>query len=191
MFELIKKYDLKRRYKGFTLVELLVVSGMIIILTTFVLASYRMGEREFSLNRAVHQVSQDIRVAQEKTMSGMECQECGGGVPPGYGIYFRDTSPNNTSYILYADENGDEIYTAGEEIETIELEKGVVIIDIKMDSIDSNQISINFRPPDPVIKIKRIQSDNGTETKITFALETDYSKTRTITINKAGLIDID
>lgn len=183
-------------FKGFTLVEILVVVAVIFILSLIILPNYRSSASQFTLVRAAHKMAQDIRRASEMAMSAKECSpppaSCpvGGGVPPGgYGFYI-DKGVDD-SYKIYADSGsppGPERYTSGEEIETIYLEKDVYIKDFNPSSAN---FSINFKPPAPTIKIKDgggIDKDNVT---ITIALRADSSKTKTIKINKAGLIDVE
>jgi len=50
-------------------------------------------------------------------------------------------------------------------------------------------LSINFKPPDPAVKIKTGMGESD-ETIITLRLITDTSKTKTIKVNKAGRIEI-
>jgi hypothetical protein len=162
------------------------------MLSSIVIVNQRTGQQQFSLQRSAHQLAQDIRVAQEMAMSSRECKNCN-ATPAGYGIFFRDIPPNDSFYIIYADTQENECYTlADDTVKTIKLETGIVIVDININSIDANRVSINFKPPDPLINIKRNPGDSGnTVTEITLALSSNPSMTKTITVNTAGLIDID
>jgi len=176
--------------KGFTLVELMVTVSIISLLSVVVFANYRAGGKQFALQRSAHKLAQDIRRAQNMTMGAVECPSgtaCAGQVPPGYGI--RLSQGDDTFYRLYADTTppkGNEQYNGGDVvIETIYLENGVYIF-----SASPASFSINFKPPDPVVRIR----DGGgdvTEARITIALQADTSKTKTIKVNKAGLIEIE
>ena len=108
-----------------------------------------------------------------------------GGVPSrGYGIYFDQNV--KSSYIIYADTGSPDEQRnpgGGEDIEIISLEKGVEI-----DSTSTPKFSINFKPPDPIVRIK---DDAGVDKEnVTIALKAD-SKTKTITVNKVGRVEID
>jgi hypothetical protein len=106
----------------------------------------------------------------------------GGGIPAGgYGVYFG--SAGDTSYLIYAD-SGDEEYDSVEVVETINLEQGTNI-----SSLSQNNLSINFKPPDPTIKLSG--SPPPDEVTIILTLITDTSKTKTIKVNKAGRIEIE
>jgi Tfp pilus assembly protein FimT len=175
-------------WPGFTLVELLVSIFIIILISGIIFANYRVGGQQFALQRSANKLAQDIRRAQAMAMGAAACPAgtaCAGQVPPGYGIYL---SQGNTNYLLYADTNpagGNQNYDGGDaSIETINLEKGVKIL-----SASPSSFSINFKPPDPIIIIRGSAGDVSTAT-ITLALLTDTSKTKTITVNSAGLIEI-
>lgn len=124
------------------------------------------------------------------------CSWSGSGIcsSKGYGIYLN-ISADNKSYKLYADTAGDEedvsewgYYTPADCIvKTINIqEKGVIIKEI---NTPNQKVSINFKPPNPDINIKWLQ-DNKNEVEIVLALETDQSKTKTVVINRAGMLEI-
>lgn len=167
------------RQKGFTLVELLVVSGIVIFLSGIVLVNYRAGDEDFRLQRSAHKLAQDIRRAGEMAMSAREFQ---GSFPEGgYGVQVKLSE--NTSYILYADKNGNETFDGQDgEVERIFFEKGVFI-----KSLSKNNLSVNFRPPQPKIAI----IGGSSSASITLALKSDPAKTRIIEVNAAGLIEVE
>jgi len=177
---------MKRFLKGFSLIELLVTIAVIALLSGIVFIGYSSGERQLILNRAASKLAQDIRRVEGMALSTEKC--CGGIIPGGgYGIYLGNAG--DTSYLLYADTssacvNCAEQHDAGDQtIETINFEKGVKIQLLYPTSL----LSINFKPPDPKIKIN---GDSATEATITITLETDSSKTKTVKVTKAGLIEI-
>ena len=111
--------EVNNKNNGFTLVEILVVIVIIMILTLVALPYFLQAGKQFALSRSAHKLAQDIRRAQEMSMSA---KEFGGGVPPGgYGIYFPNDSHN---YILFADLDGGQDYDgSGEAAEEIFLEE--------------------------------------------------------------------
>ena len=171
------------KWKGFTLVELLVVSSIIILLSAIILPNYRGIERQFALQRSAHKLAQDVRRAGEMAMSTREFQ---GEIPEGgYGIHLKLSWGNY--YKLYADKNGDEKFDGSDgEVETIYLEKGVYIKDISPSSL-----SINFKSPIPTIKITTEAGQDSASAIITLSLESDLTKTKIIKVNSAGLIDVE
>lgn len=146
-------------------------------MTSLVLANYRRGEEAFALQRAAHKLAQDLRQAAEMAIAG---KEYGGSFPPGgYGIYFSLT---DSTYILFADLDGNKLYDSGEDVKSLSLqERGVRISNIS----PGPSLSIVFFPPDPTVFI-----NNGASSQADITLE-QKGETKTITINRVGLIDID
>ena len=182
--------NFKMKQKAFTIIELVVVIGVIAIITATVLFSYQAGKRQSALQRAASKLAQDIRRTQEMAMSAKECTpppaSCPtGGVPAGYGFYINKLQDDR--YFIYADD-GSERYEGGEEIETIFLEKEVYVKDLIPSSAN---FSINFKPPDPIIKIKDAAGIDKNDTTIIIALRADSSKIKSILVNKVGRIEID
>ena len=180
--------------KGFTLIELMVLAGIIVLFTGLMLANYKKGGQQFALQRSANKLAQDIRRAEAMAMSTEECDAsiCGIQMVPigGYGIHL---SKGDKNYLLYADINGNEKHGGADpNMEPIiDLEKKIVINDIKDEDDNSlNFVSINFKPPDPIINLSG-QAGTYTEVKIIIALEDDLTQEKTITINKAGLVEIE
>lgn len=194
--------------KGFTILELLVVSAMIGILSVAVLAGYRTGERQLALQRAGQKLTQDIRRTQEMAMSLKELPS--GGIPPGgYGIFFQrygSVGQYNYDIYFYADINNNQRYSAGgdlivetiyRESQKIYLEKGVKIKQINLNNgpaacDDENpyptEFHINFAPPDPIVDIKRATGPSCPQATIIIALTSNENIIKTITVNNVGLI---
>jgi prepilin-type N-terminal cleavage/methylation domain-containing protein len=164
--------------KGFTLVELLVTVSIISLLSVVVFANYRLGEKRFALERSAHKLAQDIRRAQNMSMTTQEFQ---GAVPGGYGIYFNITNP--TQYFLFADLNGNKIYDSNEKVQTLEFEKRVSIIILS----PSSPLNIFFFPPDPAVLI----SGNPAINSASITLNFEGGSGKTIKVNKVGLIEIE
>lgn len=166
--------------KGFTLIELLTVLAIISILSSVSFAYYREGEKEFALLRSAHKLAQDIRRAQEMAMGAREC--CDGKIPAGYGIHLKK---NDDFYLLYADTNppkGNENYDNDEEIEKIFFEKGIYI-----KNLSPSNVSINFKPPEPKVKI----SGDADELEIVISLKDRPEKEKKIKVNRAGLVFVE
>lgn len=179
-----------RSKKGFTLVEVLVVIAIMVIVLMVTLASYRVGSQRLALKRSVHKLSQDIRKAQEMAMSTREFQ---GSIPQGgYGLIMSTVAQSGIDfphiYIIstYAADNNPDTDT-----ERITLEKGIKINKIYSISggteTEVSEIFFNFIPPAPQTCILGCTADGA---KIILSLEQDPSQTKTVKINKAGLIEI-
>jgi prepilin-type N-terminal cleavage/methylation domain-containing protein len=201
-----------KKDKGFTLVELMIVTLIIALITAIVLINYRAGNRQLALNRSANKLAQDIRRAQEMAMSAAQCPTgtgCAGQLPPRYGIFSAQSNSNPTSYILFADISEDGVWHPGgplprdEIIETLPYEEGVYLSDICCDIYCSGwpvpghrRLSVTFKPPDPITEI-RVGGPPGPPlsfncSKIILTLGVQgSSQTRTVEINNAGLIYAD
>lgn len=168
--------------KSFTLTELLVVTGIIVILSAIILPSYRTGQRQLNLQGSAYKLSQDLRKAEELSMSAVT-YSCGAGWQmKGYGLTL---AANNDYYWLKA--RCDEIASPGPPYDDrsvgarIDLEKGVKIL-----TLTTNPLDVFFYPAEPEVDLAGFN-----EAQITLSLKTDISKTKTITVNKAGLINVE
>ncbi len=125
--------------RGFTMLELLVAIGLMVVVMSAVFANYPEFNRLLSLDGIANKVALTIREAQQDSVSGKEFRP-GTGCYPGYGIRFG--SPPATSYILFGDipglpgastcpptdSPGDGIYNGvAERIQTIALKQGYSI----------------------------------------------------------------
>jgi len=166
------------KQKGFTLIELLVATGIIVIISSIVLVDYRTGQKQFALERSAHKLAQDLRRAEEFSMSA-KSYDCPGGFRiKGYGINF---TAGNDYYLLKArceDEANPGSYEDRTVESQIDLEKGVKILSV-------NTANVFFYPPEPEIDLGAA----GTA-QIILCLKTDIAKTETITVNKVGLINV-
>jgi prepilin-type N-terminal cleavage/methylation domain-containing protein len=168
--------------RGFTLIEILTVLAIIFILTSISFPFYRLAQKQYILEGAASQLAQDLRKVQEMAISTKICEVCGGIVPSGYGIYLQQ---GTSFYTIYADTNNNEIYDGDALIQTISFEGGVFI-----QSLNPSSLSINFKPPDPKIRIGDSFYDLS-EVSIVLSLSSDVSKTKTVRVNKSGLIYVE
>lgn len=186
--------------RSFTLIEIAVVISIILILSILVFPNFRDAKAKFALDRTIYKLSQDLRNAEEMSMSSQT-------TPPeifvssffpkgGYGIYFQE---NSSSYILFADCDGDGEYDAAggavscseateqqpfpEKIKDITLEAGIKIGTLNPKYSQDNSLAITFFPPDPTITIYPAASTAF----ITLIFKT---KSETASINLNGLIEI-
>lgn len=129
--------------KGFTLLELLVIAGIIGLMSAVLVPAFRAGDQHLALERSLTKLAQDIRRAQDMALSA---KEIAGAVPHGYGIYFEPATYDDR-YFLFADFDGNEAWTSGETIETIELESSVSIYGLS----PAAPMSVTFVPPNPEV----------------------------------------
>lgn len=170
--------------KGFTLIELLVVVGIIIILSAIILPNYRVGERQFALQRSAQKLAQDLRRAAELSTSAKPFRpDCSAQlgvdwIMRGYGI---NLAAGDDYYFLKARcENTASPGTYNDrEVEKIDLEKGVKIL-------STNTGSIFFYPPEPQVDLA-----GATTSVITISLKIDETQTKIIKVNQSGLINVE
>lgn len=163
MRELKKRiFEEEKSGKGYTLIELMIVTFIIVVVTTIPLFNYREGSKELALARSAFAVAQGVRKAEELAISAKEFQ---GQVPAGYGIYFNSsTYPSN--YIIFADVNGDKEYSGFYElVENAELENGIKIGALNPQFNQS--LSIVFISPDPTV----VFTPDGSTVNITIEAE--------------------
>jgi prepilin-type N-terminal cleavage/methylation domain-containing protein len=188
------------REKGFTIIELLVVMGIITIMTVVLVPNFRLGQQQLALDRSANKLAQEIRRVQEMAISS---KEIGQGIVPlgeefyplgGFGIYF-DQSPLQIT--LFADCDDNQRFSSGnicgsppdkfrENIEDLGLELGIQIENL----FPSSSFSVTFKAPDPLVCIDGDCSDPSSAV-ITISLIADSSKTRIIRVNSVGLITVE
>lgn len=193
--------------KSFTLAELLIVLIIISILVAVSFPYYQSARRRLALHRAASRLAQDLRRAQEMAMSVEKEERCFNpdGTPKsddykyGFGIVFSTqdcmgNTPCKDEYILYADRNGNRAYQPSDPDYDISLSNpDFDTVEVQSYSGGGNRLNIVFEPPDPNVIFTRGSEDEifDDEIFITFQVKDDPSKTKTITINKAGLITVE
>lgn len=168
---------MNKTQEAFSLPELLVAISIIGLLTLVVFPNWKAGERQFSLQRAAYEIAQDLREVQEKAMSSQELPGAPSTFQGGYGMELRTEASFS---VLFADLNNDKLLNTGEEIERIELEKGTRIHQLSPGS----PLAVVFLPPDPSVFFE----PDADSVEIVL---TNESQTKTITINKTGLISVE
>lgn len=130
---------------GFTVLELVIVTFIIAILSTIFLINFRGFEHRSVLSTEVDQLASIIRQAQIWALTGQTI----GGVRYNYGVHVAKCVSGSCTYYLFKDDetSGDKKYNTGEEITggTYKMLKGAYI-----DSLTpalSDQLDIVFVPP--------------------------------------------
>ena len=150
----------ENRFKGVTLLELMVAVAIISVLLSLGFISFKRLKANYDLTEATNRLYSDIEWLRQKSM---------GSAHP-YGISF-----SANSYSLFQDADGEKDFDAGEEIEkenlkNIELKKGK-----------------RSDPPVPITTpIDVIYSRRGTPNlnSLTITLENKYKNAREVRISK-------
>lgn len=191
---------MKNSEKGITLIEIMVTIAIITLFSMILIADYPKIKRQFALSRAVYKFAQDLRKTQDMGLSGVQIKDENQVVveAEGYGIYINinlsSSDGNNKQYKIYADINGNGKYNSEGDyvIKTVdfgETEKGVIIQEIINTKNNAPSVSINFSPPNPDIEIWQLES-NRNNVEIVFALSSDPTNKRKVSVNTSGLIEV-
>ncbi|MDP3727107.1 MAG: type II secretion system protein [bacterium] len=183
---------------GFTMVELVVMLGMLTFVASIVLASFPRLSQRIHLQRSGQQAALTLRRAQNMAFAVRQVETPSGRIiPPAYGLYFDRATPG--SYLLFADlesESGthDGMYRSGEDVivETISLDPGVVIGQIVSDLGGANQpqqvLNISFTVPEARMAITNAALAVGESAQI--ELLGASGAIRTIVVRTSGQIRV-
>lgn len=177
--KLIKNFKLKIkncRKKGFTLIEMLVVIGVLSLISAILIVYIRSGSRQIILFREQAQIVSILARAKYLAISTFGRT----GVPCGYGVHFEQPR----IFIIFKDiaedcQTSDRKYSGPEEIyESFQIDNTLIFETLTISDI-------LFIPPDPSVIITPDQ-DNATIILKTVNAENSTS----IKINNAGQISI-
>lgn len=187
----------KANLTGFTLIELIVSTFIIGLISTIFMANYHYGGQVGKVSMEAQKLVSDIRRAQSYTLGLKEFK----GIRPdgGWGVYFNKQGGNEYKYIIFADYgdgsggsnnqkyNNDSGFD--ETFQTVDLSNNIEISDIKIDNASKNILHLTFEPPDPAIYICDNVGSCGNEAEI---ILTDVDgNTKTVLVNIFGLVDVE
>ncbi len=122
------KRALPRSNRGFTLIELIVVSAIIVVITAFMLFQQSKFNSATLLRSLTYSVALSMRQAQVYGTSVRESSLGSGVFGAGYGVYFP--AGNTGQYYIFSDNNSNGVYDSGEELPQYALNPGYVIENI-------------------------------------------------------------
>jgi len=162
-----KVYSLKSKVASFTLVELLVIIGILIILIAIAVPNLRFFQKESELANSAEEIINALRLAQNKTLASEEASQ--------YGVYFDDTTTPH-QYTLFKGANYTSRDTSFDEIH--KLPSSIEIYEINL--VGGGKEVVFFR-------IIGATDQSG---KIFLRLKEEPTKTKTIVIQPSGQITL-
>jgi len=124
-------FSKNKNKRGFTLTELIVVITITTVIMTALVVQQNRWNDQLTVSTQAYEMVLMIRQAQIYSL-GVRGDSAGTGdkFNIGYGVYLSQNNLNG--YILFADRNGDKIFTSadGQPIETKNFNRGVTIKDV-------------------------------------------------------------
>jgi len=166
--------------KGFTIIEMVIIFGILAVLSATLIGSFHTGEQQIALFKEQSRIVAVLSRAKFLSISTFGDT----GVPCGYGVHFE--MPNK--FFIFKDSavaldcrDANSTYDTGEEVqnEFFELDSRIVF-----SSLGSNNLDIVFIPPNPMIVI----TPNQTQAEISLKTASGIGEPRVIKISKAGQI---
>ena len=153
--------------KGFTLIEILVIIGIMVILVALAIPSYRFFQKESDLNNSAEEIINTLRLAQNKTLASEEASK--------YGVYFDAVSTPN-QYTLFKGEN-----YASRDSSFDEIHKLSSFLEIYEISLAGGGSEVVF---------DRISGTTSQFGSMSIGLKDNPAKTKTIYIASSGQVEL-
>ncbi len=181
------------------MVELVVVSGIITIISTVLIAKQSQFDSVVLLRSLAYEVALSIRQAQIYGLSVRETSSGSGNFDTGYGVYFSSANP--TSYILFADMDHDGTYDGeAESVEVFSVRRGYRISSFcatlstgveRCGPAELSSLAISFERPNPDALIRSDLSNEIYGSATIHVLAPDGTSTRRIEIASTGQIAVE
>ena len=168
---------------AFSLVELVIVIGIMAIILTLALANYHQSNQRTELLNMAQKIVSDFRLAQSQSSALIKA---GDQIPVGgWGLHFDLAA--SSSYKFFADINGDGQFSSGENDLTIGGREINFPSSVKIIGLSSgNSLDVTFSTSSPVINI---WDGSATTTAATILLQEGTDKSLEIVkINNWGLM---
>lgn len=196
------KKNLSKKNKGFTLVELMVVVGIIAVISALSIFNSSQLNSSVLLSNTIYEVSLIVRDAQVAGLGAKVISAGGTGfaTTSNQGVYFDTTNPEQI--IFFADLDNSNSYTGSDEqsqVYDIEKRAGKILKICKIDytggctSEDVNKLNIIFKRPNPEAYFYP-QGDLslfGHVGNVGINMGFENGECRSLTIYKTGAVQID
>ncbi len=152
--------------RGFTLIELVVTLGIMVLITSVTLANHSKFGGKVLLRTTAYELALAFREAQTYGISVRKININDGEFQSAYGLHFNASNP--TQYIMFADISKDGLYTPGEDtlVSNYNIGKGYKLnklcVGIDTDSTkcvnvrqgNSGSLDVTFKRPEPDASIR-------------------------------------
>lgn len=191
--------------RGFSLIELLITSAIITIVTAIVVVKHASFNNAVLLRNQAYEIALAIREAQVYAVSA-RANEDGSDFRSRYGIFFDTRNAGKNQVIIYIESEttgaASKSYNDNNDpnpdtvLETLVLDSRFEVSDICVkevtDHCDPNFASISFQRPnfDPIINPSGVLAVNTEEVSIEIAPVNGSSITRTVTVTQTGQVTV-
>lgn len=185
--------------RGFTLVELIVVTAVVIIISAIVIFNQKEGKSNLAMDRSVQVITQAINQAINYSLGGK--LHDGSVSSAGYGVYFTQSTDR---IIIFADCDNDAVYDSNgnadscsetspgtpypEFVEEKKLESGITISGFSACTGGALLVTV-FRPPDPQTVFTPSLNVGCDEAAI--SISDTYGHLKIVYINKLGITRVE
>jgi len=180
--------------RGLTLIEMLVVTGIIALISGLVLANNNRFGGQVLLQNLAYDIALSIREAQ---IYGISVQQFQGTYGYSYGMYFQpSTSGGRTIYVLFADTDDNGLYDGTAElVQSTAIASGYAVADLCATPVSSiercglSSLAITFRRPEPDAYI-RTQDHAGLHESARIILRSPRGETKQVVVGVNGQISV-
>jgi len=180
-----------KHQSGFTIIELVMSSMIIIIISTLVVVNFRNQTQKVALEKETERLSGAIRQVHINALTGLLVD--GSRPTGGFGIHLEECS-TNCQYTIFADQDSDYIYDDGISDDLWQtlgtLDDNVYVADLTLDPDGAQtELDITFTSPKGDIYLNGL--DDQTTATIILGFQ-NHSLTKTITFDATtGRVHID
>lgn len=162
-----KNKQISNKVKSFSLIEILIVIGILIVLTVMAFPAFRSFRAESDLNNSAEKIINILRLAQSKTLASDGASQWGG-------YFVTSTVPHQ--YILFQGANYASRIPSFDEV--YDLPESVEIYDI------------NLVGGEPEVIFDRLIGSTGQAGDVSVKLKTDPTKNQTIYVENSGQVGL-
>lgn len=188
---------------GFSLVEVLVLSAIVALISSVVLFNFTGFGETTALNRATRELALAMRQAQNVSLS---IHQVGGVVPPFAGVKISTSALDADGYTIFGDLNdpdsdgtpdGNKLFDAPPDvrIDGATFGRGIAVSALKNGAGATitpagNTVNLLFSPPEARVSFSDGGGNTLTETAIEVVLKSPSGNTRSVVVRISGQIAI-